>query len=118
MTTSRIAKTLAAAVVMTSALAATSANAFQIRNCTGDTIRVNVYNNHDIAQLVPLFGGQLRHTQAGYANASGRDVAVKVFQSRIIDALRISQTGVDGGGDYTVRRRSNGAYYLRRGDRC
>lgn len=109
-------KKLLIAGVAAGSLAAisTPASAITVKNCTGEIIRVNIYNNNDTWRAIPKFGGALGPGDSGRANAGSPRAYVKIFKAGIIDKLKIDRGGLSNGKSYVVRR----GYRLAVGKRC
>lgn len=94
---------IAAAVLAGTAIAATApAQAMMVRNCTGDVIRVNVYNNDDALRVIPKFGGTIGpgETRSAYSNAPRS--FIKVFRAQVIDRLMVERGGIPDGSSISI----------------
>ncbi|MCC2098154.1 MAG: hypothetical protein KDJ29_14760 [Hyphomicrobiales bacterium] len=101
-----IARTFAAAAVLAvSAFAASQpASAMVIRNCTGDVVRVNFYNNNDALRVVPLAGLKIGPGNGVRYNIPSGSGFIKVFRAQVIDKLMFERGGLPNGGNFLVTR--------------
>ncbi|MGE3248211.1 MAG: hypothetical protein AB7F96_10200 [Beijerinckiaceae bacterium] len=83
--------------------AALPAHALGFRNCTGEVIRVNVYNNDDALRVVPKAGGAIGPGDFRNYNVGGGLQFVKIFRAQVGDRLMRQQGGISGGGNYSVQ---------------
>lgn len=102
-----------AALATTAFATVQPAQAITVRNCTGDVIRVNIYNNDDALRVIPKFGGKLGPGATGRVNTGGPSF-VKVFRAQVIDKMMIERGGLSNNGSYIVTP----GYGLRPGSSC
>lgn len=100
------------------AMAASDASALSVRNCTDVQVRVNVYANDDVLQLVPADGAVLGAGETATVGPSGGSVAVKVFETGVFDTIRLTVSNVDAGGTFVIRDAGGDAFALAPGGGC
>lgn len=108
-------KIAVAAILAASALATIQpSQAMVVRNCTGDVVRVNFYNNNDALRVVPLAGLKIGPGNAVQYNIPSGSGFIKVFRAQVVDRLMTERGGLSNGGYFVVTP----GYGLASGNRC
>lgn len=97
---------------------ASKATALNVTNCTGIGIRVHVYNNNDTVQMFARAGGYIEAGHTSRFNVGRGLMAVKIFQSGLIDQMRLSESAITGNGNYRVSINTRGRWSIVRGSGC
>ena len=87
-------------------------NTIGFQNCTGDDIRVHIYNGKDSAQIVAKHGGKISAGTLKKWNVGKKKHTVKVFQAKIVDKMQIGKGNLNGNWDYRIIRHGNGDWSL------
>ncbi|MGE3248210.1 MAG: hypothetical protein AB7F96_10195 [Beijerinckiaceae bacterium] len=80
------------------------AQAITVRNCTGDVIRVNIYNNDDALRVIPKAGGKIGPGAVAGGNTGAPRAFVKVFKGGVVDQFRTERGGLADSGYFSVTR--------------
>lgn len=106
-----IAKAITAAILVSgAALASQPAMAMGFKNCTGEQIRIKIYNNRDVARIAANPFGNGTIGVNGYRDFNvGKDLKqVKVLRSRFgKDTEVLLVGGLNGGHKFSVRKVGN-----------
>jgi hypothetical protein len=97
---------------------ATTASAMGIYNCTGTTIRVLGYNNDDVVQAIARSNNVIQPGGPGSLLNETGTFAIKVFQTGLIDQMRLSASFLNGRAIYSIVPGRNGPWEVVEGQRC
>lgn len=115
-----IAKTVTVATLFAGAiLAVQPASAMGFKNCTGDQIRVKIYNNNDVSTIIAKRNKTLGVNDYHWFKLDSRLYQVKLFRSRVgIDREMYLKGGLNGGHKFSIRKTRSGNYYVSSENDC
>jgi len=102
----------AAALISGAALASQPAFAMGFKNCTGQQIRVKIYNNNDASRLVAKRNKTLGVNDYHWFKLDSKNYQVLILKSRAGKDEKVHlKGGLNGGHKFSVRR-SGGRYHI------
>ena len=108
----------AAALISGAALASQPAFAMGFKNCTGEQIRVKIYNNHDVSRAIAKRNKTLGVNDYHWFKLDSDLYQVAIFRSRVGKDTRVHlKGGLNGGHKFSVRK-SRGRYYISTTNDC
>ncbi len=113
MTLTKLFSATSLALVTAVALAPTESPAITVKNCSGVSVRVHVYNNDDAAQIVARAGGKINAGNRKAWNVGSGRMAVKVFKTGLMDQLVVSRSNLGGKSGYHVALDNKGNWSVR-----
>lgn len=105
-----VAGTLAVAAIAT----AVPASAVTIKNCSGQVVRTNVFNNDDVLLIAPKGGGKIGPNDSRSFHVNSRHATVVIYKAGLFDKGKSAYRGLARNGSYVIRP----GYQLASGRRC
>jgi hypothetical protein len=114
-----IANAITAAVLISgAALASQPASAMGFKNCTGEQIRVKIYNNRDTMRAIAKRNRTLGVRDYHWFKLDSKLYQVRVYSSRTgIDKRVLLKGGLNGGHKFSIRK-SRGSYSISTQNDC